>query len=299
VKTYNDVYIEARRALRAAGIEACGTEARILLAAAADKRVEDFLRDIRLYPGGDFEARAEEYIRRRLAGEPAAYIAGSWEFCGLELEINSNVLIPRSDTEVVTEAAVSFLRSRPGARVLDLCTGSGCIGLAVAAAVPDCRVVLADIDRRCLLLAKRNALRLKLSQRVMAVEADALAPPARQLGHFDLIVSNPPYVPTGEVEELEPSVRDYEPLTALDGGADGLDFYRSIFTCWTVILKPGGCLALECGEGQSQALLRFGRQAGLEPEAILKDTGGTERALSFRRPEEASESEENNESETI
>ena len=291
MKTYNEVYIEARRALRAAGVEACGTEARLLLAAAADKSVEDFLRDIRLYPGGDFEARAQDYLRRRLAGEPAAYIAGSWEFHGLELEINTSVLIPRSDTEAVTDAAIAFLQGRDSARVLDLCTGSGCIGLAVAAAVPGCRVVLADIDRRALMLARRNALRTKLSQRILALEADALAPPARQLGKFDLIVSNPPYVPTGEMEGLDVSVRDFEPWTALDGGADGLDFYRAIFAYWPAVLKPGGCLALECGEGQSDALRRFARQVGLREMDTFRDPGGTERALTFRKTEENNESD--------
>ncbi len=291
MKTYNDVYMEARRALRSAGVEAYGLEARLLLAAAADKSVEDFLRDVRLYPGGDFEARAQEYLDRRLAGEPAAYIAGSWEFHGLELEVNANVLIPRSDTEVVTEAAIAFLGDRREARVLDLCTGSGCIGLAIAAAVPDCRVVLADIDRRALMLARRNALRTKLSQRVLALEADALAPPSRQLGMFDLIVSNPPYVPTEELERLDASVRDYEPWTALDGGADGLDFYRAIFARWPVLLKADGCLALECGEGQSETLRRFGTQVGFTDIAVFPDAGGTERALTFRRTKENEKSE--------
>ena len=292
MKTYNDIYLEARRALRAAGVEACGAEARILLAAAADKRVEDFLRDIRLYPGGEFEARARDCLERRLAGEPAAYIAGSWEFHGLELEINPNVLIPRSDTEVVTDAAIAFLKERPKARVLDLCTGSGCIGLAVAAAVPDCRVVLADIDRRALMLAKRNALRHKLSQRVLALEADVLAPPpARQLGQFDMIVSNPPYIPTEEIDGLDPSVRDHEPWLALDGGGDGLDFYRAIFARWPVLLKADGCLALECGEGQSDALRRFGTQVGFTEIAVFPDAGGTERALTFRRTKENEKSE--------
>ncbi len=291
MKTYNDVYMEARRALRSAGVEAYGLEARLLLAAAADKSVEDFLRDVRLYPGGDFEARAQEYLDRRLAGEPAAYIAGSWEFHGLELEVNANVLIPRSDTEVVTEAAIAFLGDRREARVLDLCTGSGCIGLAIAAAVPDCRVVLADIDRRALMLARRNALRTKLSQRVLALEADALAPPSRQLGMFDLIVSNPPYVPTEELERLDASVRDYEPWTALDGGADGLDFYRAIFARWPVLLKADGCLALECGEGQSETLRRFGTQVGFTEIAVFPDAGGTERALTFRRTNENEKSE--------
>lgn len=286
VKTYNDHYQAMRRALLHAGISEAGLEARLLCAAAADKSPAEFLRDLRLYPGGDFELRAESFLRRRLAGEPAAYIAGSWDFHGLELEVNPNVLIPRSDTEVVTDAAIEFLRTSPNAKALDLCTGTGCIGLALASAVADCRVVLIDFDRRALLLAKRNALHCGLSQRVIAVEADALHAPPKQLGSgYDLLVSNPPYIPTAEIETLDVSVRDYEPRLALDGGADGLEFYRAIFAHWVTILRPGGCLALECGEEQAPALLRFGADVGLISPQIFRDTGGTERAVLFRRPD--------------
>ena len=151
--------------------------------------------------------------------------------------------------------------------------------------MPDCRVVLADIDRRALMLARRNAARTRLGARVLVLEADALATPARQLGQFDLIVSNPPYVPTGEMETLDVSVRDFEPWTALDGGDDGLDFFRAIFAHWSGSLKNGGCLALECGEGQSGELRRFGLQLGLTEISVFRDAGGTERALTFRRPE--------------
>ncbi len=284
MKTYNDVYIETRRALRAAGVEAFGTEARILLAAAADKTPEAFLRDLRLYPGADFELRAAEYLRRRLAGEPAAYIAGTWEFYGLELEVNPSVLIPRSDTEVVTEAALDYLRQKPGARVLDLCTGSGCIGLALAAAAPGCRVVLADIDRRALILAKRNALRLKLSRRVLALEANVLAPPARQLGEFDLIVSNPPYVPTGELEGLDVSVRDFEPWLALDGGEDGLDFYHRIAAEAPEHLTPGGWLMLEIGSSQGRDVAGLLQANGFGDIKIQPDLAGLDRVVIGRKP---------------
>ena len=286
MKTYNDVYLETRRALRAAGSPDCSMEARLLLAAAADKTPAEFLRDIRLYPGGLFEDRAADFLRRRLAGEPTAYITGTWEFFGLELAVDPNVLIPRSDTEVVTAAALDFLKEKPDARVLDLCTGSGCIGLALAVNAPDCRVVLADVERRALILARQNVRSHCLGARCVTVEADAMAAPGRQLGDFDLIVSNPPYVPTGEIPGLEPSVRDYEPRVALDGGEDGLDFYRSIFGHWVAVLRPGGCVALECGEGQSAELLRLGRLVGLTDAAVFRDTGGTERALTFRKPPE-------------
>lgn len=285
VKTYNDHYQAMRKALLHAGISEAGLEARLLCAAAADKSPAEFLRDLRLYPGGDFELRAEMFLRRRLAGEPAAYIAGSWDFHGLELEVNPNVLIPRSDTEIVADAAIEFLRTSPNAKVIDLCTGTGCIGLALASAIPDCRVVLLDFDRRALMVAKRNALRCGLHQRVIAVEADALHAPPKQLGSgYDLIISNPPYIPTAEIDTLDASVRDYEPRLALDGGADGLDFYRAIFAHWVTLLRPGGCLALECGEEQAPALLRFGAEVGLTDPQIFKDTGGTERAVLFRTP---------------
>lgn len=281
MKTYNEIYLAFRRALTEAGIDEAGTEARFLLAAAAGKNVAAFLRDIRLFPADDFAPRAEEFLRRRLSGEPAAYIARCWEFHGLELEVNPHTLIPRSDTEVVTDAAIEFLRTRPKAKVLDLCTGSGCIALALADAVKDCRVVAADIDPEALNTAKRNALKTRLHQRVFCVAADALSEPPKTLGCFDLIVSNPPYIPAAEIETLEASVKDYEPRLALDGGNDGLDFYRAIFRYWVKILTPGGCLALECGEGQAASLIRFGAEAGLTKTAVFRDTGDTERAVLF------------------
>lgn len=284
IRDYNEIYLDARRRLKAAGIEAAGLEARLLLAFAADKTPEEFLRDIRMYPDEAFTLRAEELLRRRLAGEPAAYLTGSWSFYGLDLEINPNVLIPRADTELAVDAALECLRDTAGSRVLDLCTGSGCIGIAIASRLPDCRAVLADLDRRALLLAKRNTLLTHVSGRVLCAEADVHQGPSPRLGEFDLIVCNPPYIPTGELEALDPSVRDYEPHTALDGGEDGLAFYRSIFARWTGIIRPGGWLVLECGEGQSMALRRMAEETGIIPTDTMVDRHGTERTLVFRKP---------------
>ena len=283
IRNYNEYYLDTRKRLRAAGIEASGLEARLLLAFAADKRPEEFLRDIRMYPGKDFEERAEELVQRRLAGEPVAYITGSWSFYGLELEINRNVLIPRADTELMVDAALDCLRGIPEPRVLDLCTGSGCVGLALAAKVPGCRVVLADLDRRALLLAKRNSLLCHVSGQALCVEADVHSGPAPRLGDFTLVTCNPPYVPTGELETLDSAVKDYEPRMALDGGEDGLDFYRSLFACWPDTLRPGGRLVLECGEGQSMPIRRMAAEAGFTPVDTLTDSHGTERCLVFRR----------------
>ena len=284
IRDYNEVYLDARRRLKAAGIEAAGLEARLLLAFAADKSPEEFLRDIRMYPDEAFSLRAEDLVQRRLAGEPAAYLTGSWSFYGLDLEINPNVLIPRADSELAVDASLTCLAEDAEPRVLDLCTGSGCIGIAIAARFPACRVILADLDRRALLLAKRNAMLNHVSGRVLCAEADVHEGPSPRLGEFSLIVCNPPYIPTGELEALDPSVRDYEPRLALDGGEDGLDFYRSIFARWMRIIRPGGWLVLECGEGQSMALRRLAEECGIIPTDTLLDGHGTERTLVFHKP---------------
>ena len=283
IRNYNEYYLDTRKRLKAAGIEAAGLEARLLLAFAADKSPEEFLRDIRMYPGLGFEERAENLVERRLAGEPAAYLTGSWSFYGLELEINRSVLIPRSDTELMVDAALACLGDTPEPRILDLCTGSGCVGLAIAAKTPDCRAVLADLDRRALLLAKRNSLLCRVSGRVLCTEADVHAGPSPRLGDFTLVACNPPYIPTGELETLDPSVKDYEPHLALDGGEDGLDFYRSLFARWTGAIRPGGWLVLECGEGQSGPIRRMAEETGLLNTDTLLDGGGTERTLVFKK----------------
>ncbi len=286
MKTYNDIYIEAKKELKAAGIAGCALEARLLLAFAAGKSAEEFLRDIRLYPGGEYETRARRLIRRRLEGEPAAYITGEWLFYGRPSSVNRYVLIPRSDTETVAETAIRCLKTmdRPGARVLDLCCGSGCLGLAIAANVPEARLTLADNDRRALMVARRNAALNRLNPRVSCVVGDALAPPPRLLGSFAAIVCNPPYIPSGDIEKLDVSVRDYEPRAALDGGADGLDFYRSVCSLWKEALEPGGRLIFECGPGQSGAVERIGRGAGLEYLETVKDTNGIDRVVTFKKP---------------
>lgn len=149
--TYNNLYLDTRKRLKAAGVEMAQLEARELVCFAADKTREQFFRDLTLYASKEVEDRVEELTRRRLSGEPVAYIIGEWEFYGLPLDISREVLIPRSDTEVLAERAILLTRAAgDGARVLDLCAGSGCVGLAVAANAPDCRVVLADLSEgRC------------------------------------------------------------------------------------------------------------------------------------------------------
>ncbi|MBO4331262.1 MAG: methyltransferase, partial [Oscillospiraceae bacterium] len=165
MRTYNDIYIDASKRLKKAGIEAASLEARLLLAYAADKTQEELLRDIRLYPGDAVERKAELFFERRLSGEPAAYILGEWEFCGLGFDVNPNVLIPRTDTELLPELLLRQLEGREKPRILDLCAGSGCIGLTAAARRTDLTAVLADVDERALIVCRRNALRHRLSPR--------------------------------------------------------------------------------------------------------------------------------------
>lgn len=284
IKTYNEHYLEARRCLKAADIPAAALEARILLSYAADKSEAEFLRDIRLYPADEFSEKAELLLQRRIAGEPLAYIIGHWSFYGLEFELSPDVLIPRSDTELLVDAALNALRDKRGLRILDLCTGSGCIGLAIAANAKTHRIVLADKSKPALLMAQKNAKRLGLRFQTLCVEADALLPPSPRLGSFDLICTNPPYIPSREVDTLDPSVKDYEPRPALDGGLDGLDFYRSILGLWTCALNPGGKLILECGEEQSAAIRRIAAEHGLLFCETIQDSLGTERILVFAKP---------------
>ena len=155
--TYNDLYLDTRRALKRNGVDSAALEAREIVCCAADKNKEEFYRDSRLYATPEIEARVSALLQRRLQGEPVAYLVGEWEFFGLPLIVNEHVLIPRSDTEVLAQQAIDYLKDYPGARVLDLCTGSGCVGLAIASRLADCRVVLADCSEEALRIARTNA----------------------------------------------------------------------------------------------------------------------------------------------
>lgn len=239
--TYNNLYLDTRTRLKKAGIEGGQLEARELICYAADKSREQFYRDMHLYASGELEKRVDALVQRRLGGEPVAYIVGEWEFYGLPLNVSSEVLIPRIDTEVLAERGILKARAAgEGARVLDLCAGSGCVGLAIAANAPGCRVVLGELAEGALRVCKQNVRRNELNARVTCLSVDAMEPPSSALWDFDVIVSNPPYIPTGDIPGLDPSVRDYEPLIALDGGADGLDFYRFIASKWKMPCGWGG-----------------------------------------------------------
>ena len=209
-----------------------------------------------MYVSSDFERQALDMFNRRAAGEPVAYITGEWEFYGVPLKINNNVLIPRVDTEVLAEKAIELLRLKDEpVRVLDLCCGSGCIGIAIAANASHCRVTMVDNSPEAIRVSKYNVAMNHLSKNITCLEMDALEPPPRLMGRYDLIVCNPPYIPTADIDTLDVSVKDYEPRSALDGGRDGLDFYRSIASDWKNVLNDKGVMMLECGIGQAESVM--------------------------------------------
>ncbi|MBQ9967174.1 MAG: peptide chain release factor N(5)-glutamine methyltransferase [Oscillospiraceae bacterium] len=231
----------------------------------------------------------ERYLRdaeRVARGEPLAYVLGSWSFYGLDLTVTPDVLIPRDDTMVVTELVLSYASSAGShPKILDLCTGSGCIGLAVAFDLPQAEVVLCDVSENALRIAKKNVADLSLLDRVICLQADVLQPPAAELGMFDMIVSNPPYITGEEMKELDRSVLDHEPHLALYGGEDGLVFYRAIIDNYSKVLKDGGYLAFEFGLGQDDAVCRLLAENGYDVMETKKDTGDIVRAVIARKKE--------------
>ena len=183
------------------------------------------------------------------------------------------------DTEVLVDAALQVLVGRKmNARILDLCSGSGCIGCALAHELPAARVVMVDISDDALAVSKEN-LRRNHQNRTICLKADALEKPPMSIGTFDLIVSNPPYVASMDILTLDSSVRDYEPLGALDGGEDGLMFYRAIVQHWTQILRPGGWLMFEVGEDQADAVMALMKDAKYTDVTALEDTAGIRRVV--------------------
>ena len=281
VKTYSQIYLDARRALMAKeDAQMAGMMARSVLCAVSGKSQEAILTDRDLYASEEIGNRVEEAVQRLLRDEPLAYVLGEWEFYGLKLYVNEHVLIPRDDTCAVASLAIRqaiFLPQDP--RILDLCCGSGCIGLAVASRVKDARVTLADISKDALAVAKKNITLHKMSGKVSCVQADAMGEAPAFLGKFDMIISNPPYITGEEMKTLEPSVREYEPHIALYGGEDGLDFYRSIVRNYKHALKPGGYLAFEFGEDQGDDICEILVSNGFTILERTKDFNETERAV--------------------
>lgn len=286
VSRYSDLYLNARNAMREKEGENASLYARELLAKAVGKRPEEIIANRDIYASEEIEQTLNGYVQRILQDEPLAYVLGEWDFCGMTLKVTPDVLIPRDDTLAVTELAIDyalFLDQNP--RVLDLCAGSGCIGLAIANRVKDAHVVLGEISPAAIRVARANIQGQKLGGRVTCMAIDANRAAMNFIGKFDLIVSNPPYITSREMAQLQPSVARYEPHLALDGGTDGLDFYRSITQNFTHALKPGGCLCFEFGMGQEAAVEQILLQQDYEIVKWKRDASGIMRAVQARKKE--------------
>ena len=284
VKTISQLYLDARRVLITQEDEQMASlMARNLVCHITGKSQEQVLAQRDMYVNEQVCQQMEAAVQRLMNGEPLPYILGKWEFYGLELIVTPDVLIPRDDTCAVAALAIEqslFLDSKP--RILDLCTGSGCIGLAIASRVKDAKVTLADLSQEALAVAKQNIVLHHLTSRVSCVKADALMQPPAFMGKFDLIVTNPPYITTREMLELPHSVAGFEPRMALHGGEDGLKFYRAIAQNYASALKPGGFLCFEFGDGQGDDVCKILEDNGYTIMERAKDYNDRERAVIAR-----------------
>lgn len=220
----------------------------------------------------DAQKEYEIAVQKRAEHIPLQYIIGEQEFMGLRFKVNSNVLIPRQDTETLVEQVLKIVK--PGMKVLDLCTGSGCVLISVLKNAPELTGVGSDISKTALLVAKENA-------KMHEVDADWIRSDLFDniTETFDVIMANPPYIPTGEILSLMPEVRDFEPENALDGGADGLDFYRKIAGQVKDYLNPGGYVYMEIGYDQGEAVSELMRNAGFTEVEVIKDLARNDRVV--------------------
>lgn len=265
------------------GIETARLDAEVLLAEALGvKRMDLYLR-FEQTPDPDGLARFRELVRRRRERQPVAHILGRREFHSLDLCCPAGRFIPRPETEVLVDETVARLKALPAGHMptaLDLCTGTGAVGLAVAKSLPSARVVLVDIDPEAGKVVEENIRRLGLADRADFRAGDLFSPVAGAT--FDAVVSNPPYIPSAEIDGLMPEVSVHEPRLALDGGPDGLDVVRKLLADAARFLAPGGRLLFEIGEGQAATAAAL-PAPGLCHEASRADIRGCLRVVIFRR----------------
>lgn len=279
VRTVNDAFLDLRNELRQAGVAGFQLEARELICYALNIPREEFHQKRTMLVFERDDQRIRQLVQRRLSGTPIQHITGQWEFYSLPLDVSRDTLIPRADTETLVEVAIDELQNRSRGRLLDLCCGSGCVGIAVLKNLPDSFTgVLADKSNAALHVARKNLMRHYLSARAYTVTVDAMTDAPESLGRFNFITCNPPYIPTRDIETLDIEVRQ-EPMMALDGGDDGLDFYRTIPRTFRSVLAPGGTLAFEVGIGQCYSVMDILEREGYKNIRSKNDLCGIERVV--------------------
>jgi release factor glutamine methyltransferase len=247
-------------------------------------RMQLYLNFDRILTAAELES-LRTLIVRRGERQPLQHLVGSTGFCGLDFTVTRDVLIPRPETELLAEEATAFLRARPVSTppsVLDFGTGSGCVAITVAVGASGADIHALDISEAALAVARANAERHGVLARIVFHHGDGLGALPKDL-LFDLILSNPPYIPTGELAGLQPEVRDHDPRTALDGGEDGLRFYRQLAGEGAARLRPAGALIVELGYGQTGSVAGVLTGQGWRVEIVKKDLSGLDRILLARR----------------
>jgi release factor glutamine methyltransferase len=282
-----DWLLTATRTLTEAGIPDGRREAETLIAHILNRPRLDLYRadDLALDP--DQQEAFTRLIRRRASREPLQYILGLQEFWGLEFRVTADTLIPRPETELLIEAVLERVgRPAPPIMLVDLCTGSGCLAVTLGTLYPTSRILATDHSPAALEVARSNALRHGMMGRIEFVEGDLLEPLASMSLHhrINVITANPPYVPTGELDRLQPEVRFHEPRLALDGGREGLDYYRRILPGALEFLRPGGHLFLEVGIRQAFPVRDMSEQMGWRIDQIKKDLSGIDRIVVLTKP---------------
>ncbi len=278
--TLVSLWTDVRRRLEAAGVDSPVLDARMLLEAGAGVSRLEIVTDPRRELSAAQVDAVEALVARRLAREPLSHILGRKGFWTLEFAVTPDVLTPRPDTELLVETALEFLPQDKPARVLDLGVGSGAILLSVLSERPAVSGVGVDLSEAALMVARANGAALGLNDRIewrAGNWGEGLS------GPFDLVLSNPPYIASAEIETLAPEVARHEPRLALDGGADGLDAYRALLPQIRALLGQGGRFALEVGKGQASAVWALIDQAGLEPIDTRADLAGVDRVVTGRK----------------
>ena len=286
--TIGEAILAGEKQLVAAGIDSGRLETEMMLAQLREEpRLNLWLQRGDILTEGQRE-KLQDWLARRSTREPIQHILGWAPFLDFELHVTRDVLVPRPETEVLAQLAIQRLAGAAAPRVLDWGTGSGCLALAIAQAVPSAEVHALDVSPDALRIARANAIAYRLADRIRFHPGDGFAALDSEFrdpqNAFDLIVTNPPYIPAAEVETLDPEVRLHDPRLALVGGEDGLECYRRLATEALAWLRPGGWLLAEFGDGQAPALTDLFGKAGWNIEAVEKDLSGRDRILIVRAP---------------